>query len=169
MLLGMTENEIKKGLENVRVPKGRFNVENINGVNVVIDFAHTPDGLEKVLMTAREVSENRVICLFGCGGNRDSIKRKHMGRIAESYADYVFVTSDNPRFENPVEIMKDIESGMKKKNHECEKDRTLAIKKALLACKAGDMLLICGKGDEPYQEINGIKVPYSDFDVLKEV
>ena len=169
MLLGLTAEEIKKSFKYISVPKGRFNVLNVRGVDVVVDFAHTPDGLEKVLLTARDVTKGRVFCLFGCGGNRDSAKRSLMGRIAETHADYVFVTSDNPRFENPLDIMKDIERGMKKRNHECESNRELAIKKALKSCKEGDMLLICGKGDEPYQDVNGVKVPYSDFDVLKEV
>ena len=134
---------------------------------VVVDFAHTPDGLAKVLKTAQEFTKNRVICVFGCGGNRDTSKRRIMGQVAEKYADYTFVTSDNPRDENPLLIINDITEKMIK-NFETEQDRATAISKALDMAKTGDTVLILGKGAENYMEIKKVKYPYSDYQVVDE-
>lgn len=167
--LGFSLEEIYGAISesNVKVP-GRFNVLNVPAdFSVVIDFAHTPDGLENVLKTIKELCKRRVICVFGCGGNRDSAKRPIMGEIAEKYADHVIVTSDNPRFENPSLIIKDITQNMHG-NYEVEEDRVQAIVRALSIAGRGDIVAILGKGAENYQEIKGVKMAYSDYDVVDE-
>lgn len=151
----------------VNVP-GRFNVlETPTDYAVVVDFAHTPDGVENVIKTARELTNGRIITVFGCGGDRDNTKRKIMGEISENLADYSIVTSDNPRSENPNLIIKEITENMKR-NYETITDRRKAINRALDIAQKGDVILILGKGAENYQEINGIKYPYSDYDVVDD-
>ena len=159
---------MKDALKSIGPVDGRFNVFNLSGKSVIIDYAHTPDGLEKVLQTARKVTKNRLFCVFGCGGNRDTDKRPKMGAIAEKYADYVCLTDDNPRFENERDIIADIEKGMKKL-HLVEVDRAQAIKKTLELMQSGDAVVIAGKGAEKYQIIGGKKVDYSDFDVIRQI
>ena len=168
-MLGINDKDIKKGLERLdRVP-GRFNsIKLANGATAVIDFAHTPDSVEKILNSLRQLPFDRIITVFGCGGNRDKSKRPQMGRIAEKLSDFVIVTSDNPRFENPELIIDDIESGMASNKHICMPDRTKAINYAIEIAKKNDAIAICGKGAEEYQDINGVKSPYSDFDVVIE-
>lgn len=163
-LCGINMEEIKKGIMYSEPAVGRFNTISFNDINIVIDYAHTPDGLTKVLSTARMLTKGQLVCLFGCGGNRDKTKRKLMGGIAELYSNKVFLTSDNPRFEKPMDIISDIEKGFVGNNHEVEVDRKLAIAKALSYCRKDDCLVIAGKGGENYQDINGQKIPYSDFD-----
>ena len=133
--------------------------------NIVIDFAHTPDGLEKVLSTAKKLSDKQLVVIFGCGGNRDKQKRPIMGRIASEIADKVILTSDNPRFENPYSIIGEIKQGMTK---DCDiiENRKSAIEYALERYKDGQTIVIAGKGAEKYQEIKGKKYPYNDFDVV---
>ena len=151
----------------VNVP-GRFNVlDTPTDYAVVVDFAHTPDGIEKVLKTARELTDGRIINVFGCGGDRDNTKRKIMGEMSEKLADYTIVTSDNPRSENPNLIIKEITENMKR-NFETITDRRKAIARALSIARNGDVILILGKGAENYQEINGVKYPYSDYEVVDE-
>lgn len=167
--VGYSIYDIEKVVNNnqIIVP-GRFNLlDTPTDFSVVIDFAHTPDGLIKVLKTSKEFTRNRVICVFGCGGNRDTTKRRIMGEVAEKYADYTIVTSDNPRDENPLLIINDITEKMTK-NFEVEQDRTSAIIKALKIAKAGDTVLILGKGAENYMEIKKVKYPYSDYNVVDE-
>ena len=130
---------------------------------VVIDYAHTPDALEKVLTTLKAQARSKLICVFGCGGNRDVGKRPLMGKVASELADAVVVTSDNPREENPDDIIQDIVRSMLG-NFAIEEDRAKAISIAILAAKAGDIVLIAGKGHENYQEINGFKLPFSDVE-----
>ena len=130
---------------------------------VVIDYAHTPDALEKVLTTLKAQARSKLICVFGCGGNRDVGKRPLMGKVASELADAVVVTSDNPREENPDDIIQDIVLSMLG-NFAIEEDRAKAISIAILAAKAGDIVLIAGKGHESYQEINGFKLPFSDVE-----
>ena len=167
--LGFEYDEIINVVNTTRVNvPGRFNVlETPTDYSVVIDFAHTPDGVEKVLKTARELTDGRIISVFGCGGDRDNTKRKIMGEISENLADYTIVTSDNPRSENPNLIIKEITENMKK-NYETITDRRKAIARALNIAKAGDVILILGKGAENYQEINGVKYPYSDYEVVDD-
>ena len=135
----------------------------MGGVKIVIDFAHTPDGLEKVLLSARKLTGGHLKVLFGCGGDRDRLKRPIMGKVAEDFADEVYLTSDNPRFENPEEIMKEIASGMSKP---CKMitNRKDAIRQILSSAQIGDTIVLAGKGGDKYQDINGEKLPYNDFD-----
>jgi UDP-N-acetylmuramyl-tripeptide synthetase len=137
---------------------------------VVVDYAHTPDALEKVLIALNEQKSaaNKLICVFGCGGNRDASKRKMMGKIATKNADACVVTSDNPRHENPKKIIHEILQGMKG-NYLVEEERAKAISVAIFSAKKGDIVLIAGKGHEDYQEINGIKQYFSDVDQAKLV
>ena len=161
--LGVSCEDIKQGISKSESEVGRFNVINFNGINVVIDYAHTPDGLEKILTTAKKMCKNDLVVVFGCGGNRDTLKRPIMGAIAEKYGDKIYLTSDNPRFEEPRSIIADIEKGMKGK-YEVQEDRKKAIEEALSNSKEGDCVIIAGKGGEKYQDIKGHKYPYSDFE-----
>jgi UDP-N-acetylmuramoyl-L-alanyl-D-glutamate--2,6-diaminopimelate ligase len=168
-LLGITEKFIKRGLERLEKVPGRFNsIKLVNGATAVVDFAHTPDGIEKILTAIRQLPFERIITVFGCGGNRDKGKRPKMGQIAEKLSDFVVITSDNPRFENPDLILDDIESGMASNKHISIVDRKNAIKFAIESSHKNDCIAICGKGAEEYQDINGVKSPYNDFDVVIE-
>ena len=135
---------------------------------VVVDYAHTPDALEKVLAALREQARGKLICVFGCGGNRDKGKRPLMGEAASRLADRVVVTSDNPRNEDPQDIIRQVLEGMGG-NYETEPDRAAAIDLALKEAQAGDIVLIAGKGHEDYQEIAGVKYPFDDREVAKRV
>lgn len=138
---------------------------------VIVDYAHTPDALEKVLQALREISlaaGGKVLCVFGCGGDRDRGKRAMMGLVAEKFSDFCIVTSDNPRSENPREIIAEIVNGMNDDNHEIIVDRAVAIQSAIRYARQNDTVLIAGKGHEDYQEINGIKHPFNDVSVAKQ-
>ena len=167
-MLGCSTKQIKNGLERLLGVEGRLNRFNLsNGVVAFIDFAHTPDGIEKALNAIRELKFKQIITVFGCSGNRDKDKRHKMGQIAEKLSDYVVLTTDNPRFENPELILDDIEIGMEKTAHTRFVSREQAIEFALTLAKKGDCVAILGKGAETYQDINGVNVPYSDFEVVK--
>jgi UDP-N-acetylmuramyl-tripeptide synthetase len=134
---------------------------------VIIDFAHTPDAIEKILKSMSDVPYMKRTVVFGCGGNRDTTKRPLMGRIAEAYADWIILTNDNPRFEDPDTIIRDILKGMKKSEMiEIIQNRTEAIGQALLRSTSQDLTLILGKGAETYMEIEGKKIPYSDKETI---
>ena len=165
--LGLSEKELASGLNFVYPAEGRFNVLKVGNKYAVVDFAHTPDGLEKVLQTARNLTDKRVIVVFGCGGNRDRDKRPRMGKIAQDNADVVCLTSDNPRYEEPEDIIADIECGIEKE-HFVEVDRKKAIRKMLDFAESGDIVIIAGKGAEKTQEVDGILFPYNDFDVVSQ-
>lgn len=167
--LGVSVDNIKAGIESIKKIDGRFNVIEYNERKIIIDFAHTPDGLENVLKTARKITDGRLYSLFGCGGNRDKKKRKIMGAISNKYANFTFITSDNPRYENPLNIIDEIAKGFNDKSFYKVEDRKNAIKMAIMSLKEGDTLLICGKGAENYIDINGKKIPYSDYEVVKKV
>lgn len=166
--LGIDNWDIKKGMSCTLPVEGRFNVVRGNNCNIIVDFAHTPDGLEKVLTTARELSKGQLIVVFGCGGNRDRQKRPIMGKIASTLADQVILTNDNPRNELPCEIIADIKRGITKKNYFIEENRKKAIFHALNKYNHGETIVIAGKGAEKYQEIRGVKYPYNDFDTICE-
>ncbi len=139
---------------------------------VIVDYAHTPDALEKVLQALREVSSStggKLICVFGCGGDRDRGKRPMMGVVAEKYSDHCIVTSDNPRSEDPHAIIAEIAAGMDGTNHRLIADRAAAIRSAIVHARQGDTVLIAGKGHENYQEIGGVKHPFSDVLVAQRV
>ncbi len=164
-VLGLDSKSLALGLNFINPVEGRFNVFNVEGKFVVVDYAHSPDGLMNVLTTARALTDKKVFVVFGCGGNRDRDKRAKMGKIAEDNADFVCLTDDNPRFEEEMDIIKEIEGGMKR-FHFVEPDRKTAIIKTINLARSGDIIVIAGKGAEKYQEIKGVKVPYNDFDVI---
>ena len=157
-------------LSSVSPIPGRFDRRVCGEKTVVIDYAHTPDGLEKVLRSAREICAGNLWCVFGCGGNRDVKKRPVMGRIAAETADRIVLTSDNPRFEDPDDIIDDVEKGIDEswKNKVVRiPDRGEAIVYAVRNAGIDDVVVIAGKGAENYMEIGGRKIPYSDYDVIK--
>ena len=162
-------DDASKALAHITPPPGRM--QTLGGKAhplVVVDYAHTPDALEKVLATLREiVSGGRLVCVFGCGGNRDKGKRPLMGQAAARGADEVWVTSDNPRNENPLHIIDDILAGTSGKPH-VEPDRARAIFEAIGGAHQGDVVLIAGKGHEDYQEIAGERQPFSDVVVANK-
>jgi UDP-N-acetylmuramoyl-L-alanyl-D-glutamate--2,6-diaminopimelate ligase len=150
---------------------GRFEVIKTKPT-VIVDYAHTPDGLENVLKTAREITpENgKLICIFGCGGDRDTTKRPKMGKIAEELADTVIITSDNPRSENPQQIITDILAGFKSTNNVIvEPDRELAIKEAYKIAQPNDVVLIAGKGHEDYQILANETIHFDDREKVKSI
>ncbi len=156
-------------LGQVKAVAGR--VQQFGGADkplVVVDYAHTPDALEKVLQTLREIKAAKasLICVFGCGGNRDKGKRPLMGAVASRLADSSIVTSDNPRNEDPRAIMAEITDGMEANFH-VEEDRAAAIDRAIRQARPGDVVLIAGKGHEDYQEIKGVKFPFNDAEVAQ--
>ena len=172
-LEGLKIKHIKCGLKNLPTIAGRYNVFNMgeNG-RVVLDFAHTPDGLEKVLNKARLDIKNggKLISLFGCGGNRDKDKRAIMGQVAGKIADNVIISIDNPRFEDPYIVMNDIAKGVESVGgkYEIVMPRSKAIKKAVEMCSKNDIVVVSGKGVEPYYEENGIKHFYrEDREIVK--
>ena len=131
---------------------------------VFVDYAHTDDALLNVVKTCRDLNPNRLILVFGCGGNRDRAKRPLMGAVADQYADYAFITSDNPRKEDPEAIVRDVETGFKHKNYEKIVDRKLAITRAIAMAQPRDIVLIAGKGHEKYQEFSDHTVPFDDVE-----
>jgi len=169
LMCGIDLKVIAKALSSLQSVSGRFNTYDVNGVRVIIDYAHTPDGLENVLRATREITEGKVYSVFGCGGNRDKTKRPIMGRISEELADYTFITSDNPRYEKPIDIIFDIKNGFNGNNYQIEVDRASAIRQAILKAQTGDSVVIAGKGCEPYIDQCGVKSPYQDEKVVKEL
>ena len=158
-------------LEKIPGVAGRFEII-VNKPTVIVDYAHTPDGLENVLKAAREITpkEGQLICIFGCGGDRDATKRPKMGEIAEKLADKVIVTSDNPRSENPQQIITDILERNKKVNDVIvEPDRELAIKEAYKLANANDVVLVAGKGHEDYQILATETIHFDDREKVKEI
>ncbi len=137
---------------------------------VIVDYAHTPQGLEQALRTLREVCSGRLWCVFGCGGERDSGKRPLMGQVAEALADHLILTTDNPRSEAPAVIVQGILSGIEHKESVCvELDRAKAIEQAILHAHEEDTVLVAGKGHETYQEIRGRRLPFSDSEVVRHI
>ncbi|MCS7171734.1 MAG: UDP-N-acetylmuramoyl-L-alanyl-D-glutamate--2,6-diaminopimelate ligase [Aquificaceae bacterium] len=167
-LWGISPEAVQEGVREVNVP-GRFETYRGDGFMVVVDYAHTPDALEKLLKTAKALAKNRLILVFGAGGNRDRSKRPLMGKVAENLSDLVIVTSDNPRFEEPEAIIRDILDGMQNiKKVVVEPDRKKAIELAIGMAEEGDVVVVAGKGHEDYQEIKGVKYPFKDSEVVKE-
>ena len=160
-----------RALAQVNAVSGRMQTLGGSGrPSVVVDYAHTPDALEKVLQALREVTSadsGKLICVFGCGGDRDRGKRPMMGGVAENLADICIVTSDNPRSENPRDIIAAIVSGMSRSQYQIVEDRAQAIAQAISHARAADTVLVAGKGHEVYQEISGVKYPFSDIEVAQ--
>ena len=160
--IGIPELSMRAAIASVRVP-GRFEkVWSKGGRHVVVDYAHTPDALERVLATARSLCRGTLSTVFGCGGDRDRTKRPIMGHIAETLADKAWLTSDNPRTENPSAIIEDVRAGMTTDKFEVVEDRAEAIKRACAALKDGDWLVIAGKGHEDYQIVGKTKHHFDD-------
>jgi UDP-N-acetylmuramoyl-L-alanyl-D-glutamate--2,6-diaminopimelate ligase len=167
-LLGIEDDAIARGVKELRGVPGRFEaVDEGQPFAVLVDYAHTPDSLENVLRTARDLAQNRLICVFGCGGDRDRGKRPLMGRIASELADLAIVTSDNPRSEEPDSIIGEIVAGPAG-DVEVEPDRREAIARAIDAAQEGDVVVIAGKGHEQGQQFADRTVPFDDRDVARE-
>ncbi|MCC6440084.1 MAG: UDP-N-acetylmuramoyl-L-alanyl-D-glutamate--2,6-diaminopimelate ligase, partial [Rhodanobacteraceae bacterium] len=169
-LLGYDFNAICAALAELDPVPGRMN--RLGGSEgcalVVIDYAHTPDALQQALASAREHCANQLLCVFGCGGERDVGKRPLMAEIAERLADRVIVTDDNPRSEDGARIVADILAGFDRAEAVVvERDRRRAIERAVGGAGPGDVVLIAGKGHEPYQEVNGVMHAFDDFEVAR--
>ena len=170
--LGADTSEVAKGLGELKTVRGRLERAGaFQGGDIFVDFAHTPDGLEKSLATLRLHCKGKLICLFGCGGNRDKSKRPIMGEVAAKRSDFSVLTSDNPRYEDPLDIISDIEKGYRRfsMKYVVVPDRKKAIEYALDRMQRGDVLLVAGKGGEEDQEIMGIKYPFNDNDIIEKI
>jgi UDP-N-acetylmuramoyl-L-alanyl-D-glutamate--2,6-diaminopimelate ligase len=174
--LGIPLPQAAEGLASLQRVPGRFeHVDNDRGFQVVIDYAHTDDGLRNVLNAARGICTGKVIVVFGCGGDRDKGKRPKMGAVAAELADYAFVTSDNPRTEEPDRIILDIEVGLqhagqhKYDDYQLITDRTEAIRAAIRMARPGDLVLIAGKGHEDYQILGTTRIHYDDREVAQQI
>ena len=170
-LYGENTDEIAKGLELVKGIDGRLQCVYEGDFCVYVDYAHTPDGLKKALKALRPHTLGKLICVFGCGGNRDKDKRPQMGKISGEFADFTVITTDNPRFEDPMDIIWQIEAGINETAGEYViiQERKDAVKYALSSAKKGDTVLIAGKGSEKYQDVLGIKRVYNDKDTVEDI
>ncbi len=169
--LGFDIEEISKAITKVSSVKGRAEIVPINkNFTVMIDYAHTPDGLQNILSCVREITKGKVIVVFGCGGDRDKSKRAEMGKIAGEMSDVAVVTSDNPRNENPLLIINDILCGMEKSKARIAviENRRQAIEFALSKARKNDIVLLAGKGHETYQIIGNEKIPFDEREIIKE-
>ena len=168
---GVDLKSIKLALQNVQVPgrcelvKTDFNL----GFEIILDYAHTPDGLENILETVREFTKGRLIGVFGCGGDRDKTKRAIMGKIGTDLCDISIITSDNPRTEDPMLIIKDVVSGIEKQNFEIIENRREAIKRAIDIARQDDVIVIAGKGHEDYQVLKDKTIHFDEREVVSEI
>lgn len=173
--LGFGENEILQALSQLKRVNGRFEtIKSDGGIIFVVDYAHTPDALENVLDSINEIrtKNERLICVFGCGGDRDKEKRPEMGKVATRKATLSIITSDNPRTEEPSQIIREIEAGIEAQNfskYTSIPDRKEAIKMAIKFAEPKDIILVAGKGHETYQEVNGIKHHFDDKEIIHEL
>ena len=168
---GCSPEKIKTALENIKIAGRSELVPNKKELNIMIDYAHSPESLENILQAVKTYTKGRVILVFGCGGDRDTSKRPIMGEIAGRIADYSIITSDNPRTESPEQIIKDIEKGISKTKgkYEIIVDRKKAIERAIKMANKKDIVILAGKGHEPYQEINNVKYPFDERIIVKEI
>lgn len=169
--LGIDREFIQQGLDNLAAVPGRFeNVGLPGGFPVIVDYAHTPDGLDNLLQSARLECSGKLITVFGCGGDRSREKRPVMGRVVGKYSDWAVLTSDNPRTEDPLQIIADVLPGLKEvtEKFEVEADRRLAIRRAIERAETGDMVVIAGKGHEDYQILGRVKHHFDDREVARE-
>ncbi|MGI5899315.1 MAG: UDP-N-acetylmuramoyl-L-alanyl-D-glutamate--2,6-diaminopimelate ligase [Christensenellales bacterium] len=170
--MGCPPDVVEEGLESVASVPGRIElVETGTPFNVILDYAHSPASLESILKNLRNVTRGRLIALFGCGGDRDREKRPVMGKIAGELADFSIITSDNPRNEDPMSIIGQIEEGISKTEgrYMVVENRREAIMAGLMMAEAGDTLILAGKGHETYQEIKGVKKPFDERAIVKEL
>ncbi len=172
-VLGIPLETIKRGLESVKSVPGRFEVLDTKNkeYTVLLDYAHTPDGLENILKTVAEFAQGDIITLFGCGGDRDPGKRPIMGEVAGRYSDFCIITSDNPRNEDPLSIIEQVENGVKITGcpYVSIENRREAIKYALRNGKKGDVIILAGKGHETYQEIKGRRYDFDEKQIVMEI
>ena len=173
VLLGEDEEEVLRQLSGIKGAKGRFDRISIGGITAIVDYAHTPDALLNVLSTIDNIRNKteQVITVVGCGGDRDKTKRPLMAQTACDWSNKVILTSDNPRSENPENIIEDMKAGISPVNQRkaiAITDRKEAIKAAFLLAQPGDIILVAGKGHEKYQEINGVKTSFDDKQILKD-
>ncbi len=169
---GIDPDAIKKGIENMRLIPGRLQlIEAPCNIKLFVDYAHTDDALQKVLLALQGFKRNRIITLFGCGGNRDREKRPRMGAVAARFSDYVIITSDNPRYEDPHQIANEVVKGIDQsfKNFKVIIDRRDAIREVLREAQDNDTVLLAGKGHEKYQIVKQKKIPFDDVKVAKEL
>ena len=168
---GIDSETIKTALAEVRVPGRSELVDNKMDLTIMIDYAHSPESLENILKATKSYTRGRVISVFGCGGDRDSGKRPIMGEISGKIADYTIITSDNPRTEDPQKIVDQIEEGIKKTKgkYEVVLDRVEAIECAIKMATKKDIIILAGKGHEPYQEINGVKYPFDERVIVRDI
>ena len=170
--IGIDKEVIKEGLENIVIPGRNELIPNDKDVTIMIDYAHTAESLENVLTSIKSyTAPGKVICVFGCGGDRDKTKRPEMGEVVGRLADFSFVTTDNPRTEKPEDIIHDIEEGIAKTkgNYKIVVDRKEAIKEAIDMAGKRDIVILAGKGHETYQEINGVKHEFDERKIVKEI
>ena len=174
VLLGVDKEKVKEQLKNVLPPKGRFDYFiSSSGVTVIVDYAHTPDALENVLKTVQGIRKDgaKIISVFGCGGDRDPLKRSIMGKIGAIHSDITILTSDNPRSENPEKIIEQMREGLSEeilKKVKIIANRHEAIREAVKIAQKGDIILCAGKGHEDYQEVKGVKHHFDDMEELKK-
>lgn len=167
--MGVPVEMIQRGLSAMNSVPGRFDkIRSDSGFYIIVDYAHTDDALLRLLQSVKELQPRRTITILGCGGNRDRTKRPLMGRVAISNSDWVIVTSDNPRDENPNEIIEDIIRGVNETNYEIEPDREEAIRIAIDMAERGDMIVIAGKGHENYQIIGDKRIYFDDHEVVRK-
>ncbi|MFQ5862693.1 MAG: UDP-N-acetylmuramoyl-L-alanyl-D-glutamate--2,6-diaminopimelate ligase [Candidatus Brocadiales bacterium] len=168
--MGVSLEDVKGGIESLALVPGRLErVATANGYSVFVDYAHTPDALEAVLAALRPLVKNRLLLVFGCGGDRDKGKRPLMGYVGERYSEYLLVTSDNPRTEQPMNIIRDIEKGISGKAYRVEPDRKCAIENAINEAREGDVVLIAGKGHEGTQVFSDRVIPFDDREIVQEI
>ena len=173
-ILGLPKNELLKAMSSLDAVAGRFQFYKKNKITAIVDYAHTPDALENILKSINEIktSENNLITVVGCGGNRDKSKRPLMGDIASNLSSKVIFTSDNPRFEDPEIIIEEMISGVKSTNSNKTisiSNRKEAIKAACQFARTNDIILVAGKGHESYQEVKGVRSDFDDFEIVKEL
>lgn len=169
--IGIDAEKIKEGLENIVIPGRNELVPNDKELTIMIDYAHTAESLENVLNSVKAYTQGRIICVFGCGGDRDKTKRPEMGEVAGRLANISIVTTDNPRTEKPEDIISDIEAGISKTkgNYKIIVDRKEAIEEAIKMANKRDIVILAGKGHETYQEINGVKNEFDERKIVKEI
>jgi UDP-N-acetylmuramoyl-L-alanyl-D-glutamate--2,6-diaminopimelate ligase len=169
--LGCSVENVVEGLEKVKVPGRSEMVPNARNLTIMVDYAHSPDSLDNILKAVKTYTKGKVICVFGCGGDRDKTKRPIMGEISGKLAAYTVITSDNPRSEDPKEITKEIEEGIKKTKgkYKVIVNRKKAIEHALRLAQKNDLVLIAGKGHENYQILKTGKIHFDDREVALEV
>lgn len=172
LLEGISLKVIKEALEYMPSVPGRCEIVTKNhnlGYDVIVDYAHTPDGLENILKTAREFTKGRLISVYGCGGDRDRTKRPIMGKVGSDLSDIAIVTSDNPRTEKPALIIKDVLEGIEKDNYIVVEERREAIKKAMEIAKENDVIVVAGKGHEDYQILKDKTIHFDEREVIEEI